>query len=227
MTKRKTKEIYDSYYYDGRKKKWKKENIAHRPVPKPSKMLVEYWLNKWENTEGYPEQERALNKLFKELIPKNKELEDVLIKVCTLNDFYSTNIYKVLDVAKVIQELNIDKALETNIATPDLIDTLNAKVYEETGRHIYSFASKYFSHHSPEIYPIYDSYVDKLLRYYRDEDHFYDFANEDIQCYCGFFDVIQEFVKYYELMEFNVKDIDKMLWQMGQYHFPKYEQNQI
>jgi hypothetical protein len=31
----------------------------------------------------------------------------------------------------------------------------------------YSFATKYCSHHKPEMYPIYDSYVDKMLGYFK------------------------------------------------------------
>ena len=43
--------------------------------------------------------EKALDKLFMDLCKFNDNIEDILIKCSTLNDFYSTNIY---DVFKII-----------------------------------------------------------------------------------------------------------------------------
>lgn len=219
---KKQKAISDSHYFDGRSKCWKTENIKDYPIARPSKALVEKWLTNWDKTEGYPEQEQALDKLFFDLVPHNTDLNDILIKACTLNDFYSTNIYKIINVAKIIKEMDVDSILVGNEPHPEIVDVLNEKVFKETGRHIYSFASKYFSHHKPDLYPIYDSYVDKLLRYYRDTDEFYAFTDDHLQQYKGFCDVIDHFKAYYGLQEYTVKDIDKMLWQMGKKHFPKY-----
>lgn len=217
------KEIYDSYYYDGRKKRWKIENFWDGCPPKPSPEVIEEWKINWENTEGNMEQERALKKLFTELLPQNSDLEDVLIKVCTLNDFYSTNIYNVFSVAKVIKDMNFDNTFNSDEALPKRVDELNDKVYKATKRHIYSFASKFFSHHRPDIYPIYDSYVDKLLRYYRDEYQFFSFKDENLLEYEGFYEVYIRFKEYFGLTQFTAKDIDKFLWQVGKHHFPKYK----
>ena len=38
----------------------------------------------------YAAQEEAVNRVFKDY-PKNGDLVEILIKVCVLNDFYSTN----------------------------------------------------------------------------------------------------------------------------------------
>lgn len=67
-------EIHDSYYYDGHRKKWKIENIANVPVELPSEKLVRKWLDNWDRTEGYPQQESALDKLFLRTFPENNEL---------------------------------------------------------------------------------------------------------------------------------------------------------
>lgn len=217
------KEIHDSYYYDGRKKRWKIENFQNGCPPKPSPEVIEEWKINWENTEGNMEQERALKKLFTELLPQNSDLEDVLIKVCTLNDFYSTNIYNVFSVAKVIKDMNFDNTFNSDEALPKRVDELNDKVYKATKKHIYSFASKFFSHHRPDIYPIYDSYVDKLLRYYRDEYQFFSFKDENLLEYEGFYEVYIRFKEYFGLTQFTAKDIDKFLWQVGKHHFPKYK----
>ncbi len=215
--------IYDSFYYDGRKKKWKKENFKHGLPPVPSTETIEEWKKKWEETLGYSEQESALEKLFIKLLPLNNNLEDVLIKVCTLNDFYSTNIYKVLFVAKVIKDMNLDNVFKSNNAVPIAVDELNKKVFEDTNKHIYSFATKYFSHHRPDIYPIYDSYVDKLLRYYRDEYKFYTFKDKELSNYVGFYNVYVKFKQFFGLTNFTAKEIDKFLWQVAKHHFPKYK----
>lgn len=223
MGKQRKKEIYDSFYYDGRKKKWKKENFNDGLPPYPSVKCVNTWCKRWEETTGYPEQEHALEKLFKTLLANNQDLDDVLIKVCMLNDFYSTNIYNVLSVANEIVSMKLDDVFESDQAKPSAVDALNEQVYKSTNIHIYSFATKYFSCHRPDIYPIYDSYVDKLLRYYRDEYRFFEFDDKKLSTYKGFHEVYTEFRNFFDLTQFTAKEIDKFLWQVGKHHFPKYE----
>ena len=62
---------------------------------KPSIKEVEWFLNNWQNLPNYSNQEKALDKLFMDLCKFNDNIEDILIKCSTLNDFYSTNIYDV------------------------------------------------------------------------------------------------------------------------------------
>ena len=75
-------------------------------VPNPSILEVKKYLKSWSELENYKLQEDALDKLFFELIPKNEDISDILLKVATLNDFYSTNIFSVYPLAKHI--LSID-----------------------------------------------------------------------------------------------------------------------
>ena len=217
---KKKQAIPDSTYYTA-KKGWL---IERKQVPNPCVATVDQWLNTWNTQSGYVEQESALRVLFTQLCPKNDNLDHVLIKVCTLNDFYSTNIYKVFDVAQVIQSMakDLDNAFASNQRKACLADTLDDKVKNKTDRAIYSFASKYFSHHNPDIYPIYDSYVDKLLRFYRDTDKLLDFKDNDLKKYSSFCDVIDDFKKAYGLEKYTAKEIDKFLWQVGKKTFPKY-----
>lgn len=70
-------------------------------------------------------------------------------------------------------------------------------------------------------YPIYDSYVDRLLRYFRDVDGFTHFKNDDLKKYSDFKNILLEFKGFYNLEPFNLKDIDKYLWQLGKEKFPK------
>lgn len=62
-------------------------------LPKPTKDEVKKYLAYWDSLENYKLQEDALDKLFFNVCPKNTDISDILIKVSTLNDFYSTNIF--------------------------------------------------------------------------------------------------------------------------------------
>ena len=68
-------------------------------ISKPSAIEVGKYLKMWKKLKNYQLQEDALNKLFFELLPSNEEISVILLKVATLNDFYSTNIFSVYPVA--------------------------------------------------------------------------------------------------------------------------------
>ena len=73
------------------------------------------------------------------------------------------------------------------------------------------------------IDPIYDSYVHKLMKYFRDRDRFCEFKEADLKNYQSYFDIIQEFQKHFGLDSFTVKEIDKYLWQLGKEAFNKHK----
>lgn len=183
-------------------------------VPTPCQAEVEKYLNRWKNMEDYSAQEAALDKLFFNLAPGNVTIEDILLKVSTLNDFYSTNIFSVFPVAEHILSLNIDERLKKG--DPDLVDDIKGV----NGRNHYSFATKYCSHHNPMEYPIYDSYVDKILRHFRNLDRFCEFAANDLKEYGKFKKIILAFREYYGLTQHNLKEIDQYLWQLGKEYYP-------
>ncbi len=197
----------------------KENDILKRHIPSP-KEVVEYE-QKWNTLVDYVNQENALNKLFFTLCPKNKELSDILIKCSSLNDFYSTNIFKVHNVAKHFLNQNIDERL----AMGDLNLVMDLANIEINGKNFffYSFATKYCSHHRPDKYPIYDSYVNKLLKYFRNRDGFMAFKEADLKKYSSYYNIIQSFKSFYGLQAFSVKQIDKYLWQLGKEAFNRYE----
>ena len=176
-------------------------------------------LSKWDELEHYRLQEDALDKLFFTLCPENKDISDVLLKVSTLNDFYSTNIFSVYPVAKHITSLAIDARLKAGDVT--LVGDIQRVVINGSERKFYSFATKYCSHHNPLEYPIYDSYVEKVLKYYRDLDRFAKFSNDDLKDYIRFKGALVDFRRFYHLEQFNLKEIDKYIWQLGKIYFPK------
>lgn len=178
---------------------------------------VKKYLNKWDELDNYVLQERALDKLFFEVYPKNNDINDILIKASSLNDFYSTNIFSIFPVAKHILNLNIDERLEKG----DLKLVNELANIADLNKNFYSFASKYCSHHKPLIYPIYDSYVEKVLIDFNKKDKFYKFSKNDLRDYETFSDVILAFRSFYGLDNFNVKEIDRYLWLLGKDKFPK------
>ena len=159
--------------------------------------------------ENYYLQEEALDKLFKELCPKNKNMSDILIKVSALNDFYSTNIFSVYSVAKHIYNLNIDNRLQAGDVT--LVNDVMHVTIDGKQKNFYSFATKYCSHHNQYDYPIYDSYVEKVLIYFRDKDGFSDFSTQELRGYSRFKSIIIEFRQFYGLEQYNLKLIDKYI----------------
>lgn len=183
-------------------------------VPAPCQAEVEKYLNRWRAMEDYSSQEAALDKLFFKLAPQNTSIEDILLKVSTLNDFYSTNIFSVFPVAEHILSLDIDERMMQG--DPALVDDIKGV----NGRNHYSFATKYCSHHNPLEYPIYDSYVDKILRHFRNVDGFCNFATDDLKEYSKFKTVILMFREYYGLTQYNIKEIDQYLWQLGKEYYP-------
>lgn len=193
----------------------KSSHAAKVLLPKPCRSEVEKYLGQWNGLEDYSLQEAALDKLFFTLAPGNTHIEDILLKASTLNDFYSTNIYSIFPVAKHILSLDIDARLQ--LGDPSLVDEIKAV----DGRNHYSFATKYCSHHNPQEYPIYDYYVDKILRYFRDADGFCSFRTDDLRQYDKFKQIILAFRAYYGLEQYSLKEIDQYLWQLGKDYFPK------
>ena len=178
---------------------------------RPNVQSVEYYNNtEWEKLTNYQEQEKALDKLFHILCPKNNDLSDILIKCSVLNKFYSTNVYNINNLAEHIMNMNID----TRLMNGDI--TLVNNIAEAPGkRKFYSFATKYCSHHFSKIFPRYDNNVELVLKYFREKDNFASFKNEDLKDYLKFVEIINSFRIKYGLTQFDYKELDIYLWQLG------------
>ena len=186
------------------------DHIPETPSIKHCKTYVE----KWHNTQTYEETDNALHLLFIELFPNNDSMSGVLLKTSALNDFYTTNIFNTYAVAEHICKLRIDDRLRAGDLK--LIEEIaRVELPGNRMRRFYSFASKYCSHHQPEKYAIYDSYVDEMLRYFRDADKFAEFSNNNLRQYKLFMEAIEQFQDYYHLEGFTLRDIDRYLWQLG------------
>jgi len=196
----------------GKKKVNNKKPKNQNNLPKPSIEQVEHYLSKWESLDDYRDQEKAIEKLFVDTFPKNTDILEVLIKSSTLNDFYSTNIFKIYFVAKHIIEIkNIDKRLKNG----DLNLVHDIQDVRKLNRKFYSFATKYCSHHNPNTFPIYDRLVDKVLKYYRRTDRFYKFRNSELRDYPQFKQILEKFREFYNLDTYNLKELDRYMWLLG------------
>jgi len=118
-------------------------------------------------------------------------------------------------MSKYIKSIDIDNALAEG--EPTIVD----KIANEHGilktkgignRSFYSFATKYCSWHNDKAYPIYDSFVHKILVAYKKKDHFSVFNDTDLRNYIRFKEIIFDFKNYYSLEQFNLKEVDKFLW---------------
>lgn len=94
------------------------------------------------------------------------------------------------------------------------------RMEEGTKKNFYSFATKYCSHHQPEKYAIYDSYVEKVLKYFRNMDHFSLFSDGELKSYEIFNRVLHDFQRYYHLEAYTLKQLDRYLWLFGKEVFP-------
>lgn len=57
--------------------------------------------------------------------------------------------------------------------------------------------------------------------FFKNRDHFCDFKNKDLKDYPKFISVIKQFMAYYKLSKFTLKEIDKYLWQLGKEYYNK------
>lgn len=185
----------------------------------PSSSLMSEYLGKWKQLENYMLQEASLSLLFHSLCPENKKIEHVLLKVSALNDFYSTQIFDTYSVAKHILGKEIDARLEANDYS--LVNDIAQISIKGKTKNFYSFASKYCSHHKPNSYPIFDSFVEKMLLHYKSTDRFDGFDKSDLKIYEHFIEIIKNFQRFYKLEKYSLREIDIFLWLAGKDWFPR------
>lgn len=177
-----------------------------RPTPK----MVNEYVQEFEAEEYVAD--RALSKLFA-TFPANDQRDDILLKVTALNSLYYTNIFAVGQVAEHIFGLKIDPKLKSH--SLEVVNEIAVLSIKGKARRNYSFATKYCSWHAPETYPIYDSYVERLLWAYQSTDAFASFKRADMQDYPKYKNIIENFQEHYGLSEYGFKRLDEFLWLYG------------
>lgn len=170
--------------------------------------------------------EEALTDLFAKYQSNANEAQ-VLLKVVTLNDLYSTRLPlndadrpNVFDVAKCIPKLNVDQAFrEGSLKIVDNISTKQFPPKRSIKR--FAFATKYASWHRQDLYPIWDrnvqNYLTCLRRLHRSDWNTFSegFKLSGNWGYPEFHALMVRFQSHYGLETFSFKDLDKFLWLHG------------
>ena len=180
---------------------------------KKNNLLIEEQLYKWRGNTKLQNIDKTLSVLFNENFKTNTFLEHILIKVCTLNSLYSTQIFDTYGVAKHIYELDIDDDLYNN--NLDIVNKIALCKMGDKEKNFYSFATKYCAHHKPSVYSIYDSFVDLALCTFNKEDKFAEFKKPDLKHYPTFMKVMNLFIEKNNLQLYSLSEVDKYLWLVG------------
>ena len=190
----------------------------------PSNKLIASYIDKFDESARYTDGDNAIIKLFN-AFPQNNNVEEVLLKISVINDLYSTQIYDTHKMALHIASLGIDDALIKG--DPGAVDRIayGHGIRSGSGEkdiHFYSFATKYCNWHNMEGYTIFDSYVEKILWAYQKRFPFSEFRRQDLRDFEVFKKVVLDFIQFYDLTNYNLKEIDKFLWWYGKEMFPSY-----
>jgi hypothetical protein len=183
-------------------------------LDRPTKQLIEkYGMQFGQKNSAEEEAIKELCKTF----PDNKDYKGVLLKSIVINELYFTGIIAIKNVARHIFELDIDARLKQG--DPEVVDQIAKLTINGKERRNYSFATKYCSFHNPSAYPIYDSFVDRVLRAYQKQDAFSSVALGDLKEYRRFKEVLQGFVNFYDLGKPGARELDYFLYGFGKEKF--------
>lgn len=186
-------------------------------LKKPNKIDLEKSIVAFEENETVNINDVVLNKLFKSIHPQNTKFDEVIVKVATLDSLYNTQLSKYRAAVPVANHIigiaDIDKRLQSGDVS--VVDEIaQNRLPDGRDYRCYSFATKYCSFHNPDAYPIYDSYVDKVLKLFNKEDNYIE-GRINNKKYHQYAECIRAFRKFYKLEDYSLKQLDKYLWQLG------------
>ena len=229
-------------YYNGKTKKWKKDlinNVDKQIVSEycckydrntlPSDLVIEYFIETyWNKSEAVSE--KALNNLFKNDYIGNRDIHKVYIKVSALNDIYSTQLSNddKLNISKVL--CCFDEELSNKEYNSRLVNDICEEVNSIIDKKPYSFVTKYCSHENAYEYPIFDGYVEVMLKWFRKKDKYgtFDFPDSALseRNYNIFREILIDFCNKFEISK-SFKEVDEYLWTAGKIFFPNYVEKSI
>lgn len=194
--------------------------------PIPTKLIVERYLTASNNDERFTISENALTSLLSNY-STNNDINSIILKTTAINSLYSTNIYSVIEMAQHILRIEFDskiKKMSTSIV--DDIASGHGIVNSKNGKEFrfYSFATKYCSWHCQTEYPIFDTYIEFVLKNYNHKNVYT--SDNNFKDYNNFKNTILLFRKKHSLEEFSLKQIDKFLWQLGKDYFKQNDSNE-
>ena len=242
-----------TYYYKTKSPKWDKEKLARinntviiNNHTYNRDNIFEYDINTlvndfkncyWNEIDYIKQSEILINELF--LSYSNIDESLILNRVIVLNSVYSTNIY-LKEMPTIVSILiKYEEVLNEDSSDVSIVNKICDEIYNklEEKRYLYSFVTKYCSHKKDMIYPIYDRYVEIMLKWYRDNGKVKEFTFSDDALnsykhdkksfgdYNSFKKIISDFQKYYA-KNISYKDIDVFLWSAGKEFFPIYTEQE-
>ena len=169
----------------------------------------------------------ALTLLYKNSQPftPNNRFETVLLKVSTLNDFFSTVIFDTFTVSKHISAI---PDLDRRLAGGDLsvVEDIRHVIHTLSNgtskmRDYYSFATKFCNWHNGDAFPIYDSYVAAVLNALKiNNKGLFKFKKaEDLKNYADLKDALDTVRNGFGLQSLNYTQLDRYLWELGKTYF--------
>ncbi len=220
------------------------------PEGKVLRKMAPGYVGRIKKLSRYAQEGVAIEYLFRETYRDNVNINEILIKVMALDSSYSTNLRRFSSiqlVAEVIESItDFDSRLKDG--DPTLVDEICDRVQHPTEKTTesgkaetdvkypkpFSFATKYCCNHNPDKFPIYDSFVAKVLAYYQKKENFLDDqglieawqeasrkpgvmskAEALKDSYEGlFYPVITKFRDTY-CKGYSYRDLDHFLWLMG------------
>lgn len=178
-------------------------------LDRPTRKLIAVYCRRFEKNTA---EEEAIKELI-EIFPDNKNYKGVLLKSIVINTLYATQIGAIVKVAKHVFGLNVDVGIKRG--DPQVVDQIARVILNGKERRNYAFATKYCSFHNSSQFPIYDSFVDRVLKAYQKQDKFSSLPLGDLKDYTRFKEVLREFVAFYELENVSAKELDGFLWGYG------------
>ncbi len=206
------------------------------PEGKVLRRMAPGYVGRVKKLSRYAQEGVAIEYLFRETYRYNVNINEILIKVMALDSSYFTNLRRFSSIqrmAEVIKGIKgFDKRLEDG--ETKLVDDICSEMQKLNYPKPFSFATKYCCNHKPEYYPIFDSFVAKVLAYYQKKENFLDDqglieawqeasrkpgvmskAEALKDSYEGlFYPVITKFRDTY-CKGYSYRDLDHFLWLMG------------
>ena len=175
---------------------------------------IKIWNEKYDQEFNDYNHEFVLDAVFKDYNHSNKAIKEMYIKCVLLDKFYGTNIKHMDELIKHLASIdNFNKMIEEG--NLEIVNIMK-RVKRDNNKTInyLSFASKYCRRYNPTAFPIYDSIVKDILKYYMFTTNFYNGGKVDFNDYCQYKNVVDQFIKTYPFVK-NYVMLDRYLWAMG------------
>ena len=194
--------------------------ITFNDWKQPNIQVVKHFANAFDI--NYYRAEQHLSNIFSSQ-PLNTLIDEIIpSRVTTLNAHYHTRLHGNTTKAIIEYLKQHGPELEQKLRDSNFPDySIAGAIASCEGHNNFSFATKYCSFVNPDVYPIFDNQVCRVLNFFQRRDGFYKnrwLRLEDVRQECDY----QEFVKiidaykaHYKLGSCTYREIDKFLWLVG------------